>query len=254
MARIFVAALIALVSLANIEASNVSAQEASAGTSAYTKPSLPAGFFPKYADQQTYASEKVQRLSNNPGYFKDKPAQIAEALAYLEFMIDIITRPNNHQIGAEERQKYFDLRKNVRSKIGIDVNASPSVAIATLYTVSKIDLEALKQSTDSGDIGAILEKQGLAAAEVSSLTEVFDVAGFEVEDVFTVGDAVSNIVSAAGIDGGVADAIVDALGIEASGSFADAVADFNATFGTNYSVEQAMEALGIGEEAEEPGQ
>lgn len=239
-----------LVALACFDVSNSLAQVASVETAADAQPSLPDGFFPKYADKQTYASEKVLRLSNNPGYFADKPDQIAEALAYFEFMIDRITRTNNVQIGPKERQQYLDLRANLRSKIGIDANASPSAAIATLYTVSRIDSETLKQGVATGDIGAFLDKQGFTAAQVSSLTEVFEAAGFDEGNIFSVGDAVSQIVSVSGLDAGIANAIVDALGLDASDSFADAVAAFNATFGTSFSVDQAKEALGLGQEQE----
>jgi len=170
---------------------------------------VPAGFFPKYVDRQAYAEQKVQRLRNSPSYFEDKPEEIAEALAYLEFMIDKIARPTNHQISAEERQKFMDLRKNMRSKIGIDENASPSVVIATLYTVGKVDPETLELmiagsvlGVAKGDISAILEKQGLSRTDVLSLTAVFETTGFDVESVFSVGDAISNIVGA-GLDIGI---------------------------------------------------
>ena len=142
------------------------------------------------------------------------------------------------------------MRTNLRLKIGIDANASPSVAIAALYTISKIGTENIKQGVESEDIGAILEGQGLTKSEVSSLTEMFESAGFELENVFSVGDAVSEIVSAAGLDSGIADSIIDALGLEASTSFSDAVAAFNAEFGTSYTVDQAKEALGIGDAME----
>lgn len=245
MSRISVAALVFLLLSASIGNVNVFAQETSSKTSEYVRPSLPEGFMPKYADRQAYTSQKIQRLVQNPEYFKDKPDKIAEVFAYLEFMIDGITRPNNHQIGAEQRQRYLDMRDNLRAKIGIDANASPSVAIAVLYTVSKMSPETFKLGAGTDDIPAILKKQGFTNAESSDLIHVFNAAGFDARNVFTVGDAIQEVADIAGLDGGVADSIVDALGLEASTSFSDAVSAYNSAYGTSLSVEQAREALGL---------
>ncbi len=92
-----------LAALVCVDISTALAQASSDATSADLRPSLPDGFFPKYADKQAYASQKVLRLNNDPAYFKDKPDKIAEALAYFEFVIDQITRPNNYQFNAKER-------------------------------------------------------------------------------------------------------------------------------------------------------
>ena len=89
------------------------------------------------------------------------------------------------------------------------------------------------------------KKQGLNKYEILSLIAVFDEAGFDAKNVVSVGDTINEIVNAAGIDSGVAEAIVDALGLEASTSFSDAVAAYNAAFGTSLSVGQAREALGL---------
>ena len=139
----------------------------------------------------------------------------------------------------------MDMRKNIRSKIGLDESLDPSVVISVLYAVSKMNLEAFKTGVVKDDMATILKKQGLNKNEILSLIAVFDEAGFDAKNVVSVGDTINEIVNAAGIDSGVAEAIVDALGLEASTSFSDAVAAYNAAFGTSLSVGQAREALGL---------
>jgi hypothetical protein len=90
------------------------AQTASVETVTDTQPSLPAGFFRKCADKPVYSSQKVLNLTTNPAYFSDMPVQVAEALAYLEFVIDRITRPSNHQFDPKERQRYLEIREKMR--------------------------------------------------------------------------------------------------------------------------------------------
>ncbi len=245
MLKIFVIMLAILLMQIRIDIGNAFAQETSSKTSKYVRPSLPKGFIPEYADRQAYTSQKIQRLLQNPKYFKDRPNEIVEVFAYLELMIDEITRPNNHQVGKAMRLRYMDMRKNIRSKIGLDESLDPSVVISVLYAVSKMNLEAFKTGVVKDDMATILKKQGLNKNEILSLIAVFDEAGFDAKNVVSVGDTINEIVNAAGIDSGVAEAIVDALGLEASTSFSDAVAAYNAAFGTSLSVGQAREALGL---------
>jgi hypothetical protein len=236
---------------------------------------LPEGFFPKWKDKQAYAAKKVQRLGKSPSYFKNKPEKIAEALAYFEFIIDKITRPNNFSISAEERQKYLETRKNLRSKIGIHVDTSPSVAIATLYAVGNFDPESIQLGGAKGDIAAILAEKGLAGADVETLSSVFGDTGDDNNNIFadtgSVSESVSSSVSAVVEDTSVfsvGDAMtlpgvgnifsdvsnseaLSILGLDFSSSFSDAVAAYNNVMGTNLSVEEAKEALGISEQADE---
>ena len=219
---------------------------------------LPVGFFPKWGDRQSFAAKKVQRLGNSPSYFKNKPEKIAEALAYFEFIIDKITRPTNFSVDAEERQKYLEIRKNLRSKVGIHPDTSPSVAIATLYAVGNIDPESLQIGGAKGDIATILAEKGLAGADLTTLSaafantgdgnNIFDASAESVSEsvsssvsavaedtsAFSIGDAVTAALRQTPVSGEVniftitsnAEAL-SALGLDSSSSFSDAVAAYN---------------------------
>ncbi len=208
----------------------------------YIPPSLPDGFLPKYSDRQAYTSQKIQRFIQNPGYFEDKPDKIAEVFAYLEYMIAEITRPNNHQISAEQKQRYFEIRNNLRAAIGLDLGISTTAAIAVLYSVSKMDPETFKAGLETDDISAMLQKQGF---DTPVFLELFKQAGVDLGGFKSVGDTFNDLVAEVGLDQSVADTINDALGFAADISFADFVAEFNAAFGTSYSEGTFREAIGL---------